>query len=337
MRRLLASSTARSLFLGTKAREAPSARGGAIEFYVERLVHFRNRAYVSGWAFHPVSQIQVLEYQLAGKKPRRVPGWKRPSPDVERVHGSAAANCRFDFEFVEYDPRIAQEVRLIFTLRDGSRLELSEILREVMGNDPYQQLVHGFFNKLQQMDWAVVLEIGSRNRSGFMRRDKAHSAARYVGFDVLSGENVDVVGDAHNISKLLDHNQFDMVFSISTFEHLAMPWKAAVEINRVMKVGGLLLVSTHQTWPLHEEPWDFWRFSDHSWDALFNSYTGFEVVETAMGEPGSIVPHLLHAPVVGMPNDRARLASAVICRKIGDPRVDWDVQVSDILDTAYPI
>jgi hypothetical protein len=123
---------------------------------------------------------------------------------------------------------------------------------------------------------------------------------------------------------------------VSTFEHLAMPWKAALEINRVLVTGGTVMVATHQTWPLHEQPWDFWRFSDNSWAAIFNKHTGFEVERFAMGEPASIVPHQVQAHTVMHPVHPAMMASAVICRKIGSPQVSWDVAMSDIVESAYP-
>ena len=44
-----------------------------------------------------------------------------------------------------------------------------------------------------------VLELGSRNVTGANLRNR-FSAAEYIGFDLYSGENVDVVGDAHHLS-----------------------------------------------------------------------------------------------------------------------------------------
>lgn len=158
----------------------------------------------------------------------------------------------------------------------------------------------------------------------------------YVGLDVLSGENVDVVGDAHDMAGLFDPESFDSVFSMSTFEHLAMPWKAALEINRVLAQGGTVMVATHQTWPLHEQPWDFWRFSDNTWAALFNEYTGFRIERVAMGEPASIVPHQMQPHTIMHPVHPAMMASAVICRKTGPPKVGWEVPLSEIIDSAYP-
>lgn len=72
-----------------------------------------------------------------------------------------------------------------------------------------------------------VLEVGSRNVTGANFPDKFDNA-EYVGFDFHSGENVDVVGDAHKLSSYFaPGEQFDLIFSSAVFEHLHMPWVAA--------------------------------------------------------------------------------------------------------------
>src|SRR5207302_1906206 len=116
---------------------------------------------------------------------------------------------------------------------------------------------------------ATVLEIGSRARSGISRRDRFPAGSKYVGLDIASGPNVDIVGDAHDLSTFI-HEPVDFVLSMSTFEHLLMPWKVAIEMSTVMRVGAIAYIESHQAWPLHEEPWDFWRFSANAWQGLFN-------------------------------------------------------------------
>jgi SAM-dependent methyltransferase len=129
-----------------------------------------------------------------------------------------------------------------------------------------------------------VLEIGSRARSGNTYRHLVHPEVDYVELDVAAGPNVDIVGDAHHLSRHVDAT-FDAVFSISVFQHWLMPWMVAIEMNRVMKPGALAYIQSHPAWPLHEEPWDFWRFSKDAWNGLFNAHTGFEMVDKgyAMG------------------------------------------------------
>ena len=66
--------------------------------------------------------------------------------------------------------------------------------------------------------------------------------------------------DAHELSKLFPQEHFDFVLTLSTFEHLFMPWVVAVEMNKVMKTGGHALIWTPYTWNPHDEPWDFFPF-----------------------------------------------------------------------------
>ena len=117
-----------------------------------------------------------------------------------------------------------------------------------------------------------------------------------------------------------------------------MPWKAVVELNKVMSTGGLMYIATHPTWPPHERPWDFWRFSEEGFQVLLNPVTGFEILECSSGLPCSIIPFGTDEPMKGMYMHHAYLGISVIARKIGpsDGRLAWDVGVDEILETAYP-
>ena len=142
---------------------------------------------------------------------------------------------------------------------------------------------------VQALPTPKVVEIGSRARSGTSTSHGCPKAASYVGFDIVDGPNVDVLGDAHAFAEHFEPSSIDAVFSLSTFEHLAMPWVVVAQLNRVLRTGGLPYIGSHQTWPLHDSPWDFWRFSSSAWRALLNEQTGFEIVEVAMGDSASIV------------------------------------------------
>jgi hypothetical protein len=88
---------------------------------------------------------------------------------------------------------------------------------------------------------------------------------------------------------------------------------------------------------IHEEPWDFWRFSNYTWPALFNRATGFAVESVGMGEPVAIVPRVCTPDKVFLP-DAASGYAAVAClaRKVGQARVSWDVELSDVIPDMYP-
>lgn len=91
------------------------------------------------------------------------------------------------------------------------------------------------------------------------------------------GENI-IVGDICNCPQITD-NSFDIVFSDNVFEHISEPWKAAQEIGRILKSGGLCLTRTLFSWRYHPCPEDYWRYTHSSLRLLFEKYAGLETVE----------------------------------------------------------
>jgi len=90
----------------------------------------------------------------------------------------------------------------------------------------------------------------------------------YVRLDVQAGADVDVVGDLHALPQ--DWNdRFDAFIAIAVWEHLERPWIAAHEVARVLASGGSFLVITHQTFPIHGYPSDFFRFSRDALRLIF--------------------------------------------------------------------
>jgi SAM-dependent methyltransferase len=181
-----------------------------------------------------------------------------------------------------------------------------------------------------------LLDVGGRDRSRVDRRGDYPGHTVTV-IDIAAGGNVDVVGDAHCLSDYFAPDQFDAVVSTSVFEHLAMPWKAVIEINRVLKPGGLVLLHTHQTLGMHDLPWDFWRFSDTAWDALFNPKTGFEIIDRALDGDCFVLPHVYRRNKRDAERSVGFEGSTVLARKIGAASVDWPVRLGDILSTSYPL
>ena len=204
--------------------------------------------------------------------------------------------------------------------------------------DPYHAVFSDFLDAARQRESPRILEIGSRNVTGVTRRDLFGQDASYTGFDIVAGENVDVVGDVHKLSSSVEPDSFDLVFAVSVFEHVLMPWKAILEINRILKQGGLFYMSTHQTWPPHEKPWDFWRFSADSIPSLFNTDTGFKLVRAEEGLPCRIVSLSSDRPTSGIFRTRSNLGVAVLARKVSEPNPDlkWDVACDDVVATSYP-
>lgn len=193
--------------------------------------------------------------------------------------------------------------------------------------------------KLSQ--FPTVLEIGSREvtkDSLVQILDFEKGTYRYIGFDILPGPNVDVVGDAHELSRYVPNDSIDLIISKSVFEHIAMPWKVILEMNKVLKKGGLVFINTFFMFPMHELPWDFWRYTTESWKTLFNNLTGFQIIRTEHNTPVKLLlvepnQYFKEDDLVGFIN------SNVLACKISDydqNRLMWDVSANDILNTIYP-
>jgi SAM-dependent methyltransferase len=70
----------------------------------------------------------------------------------------------------------------------------------------------------------------------------------------------------------------DTVLSTELMEHLKDPNKFIEEIARIIRLGGHLLLSVPFLEPLHEEPRDFYRFTEYGLRNLLYKH-GFEVIE----------------------------------------------------------
>jgi SAM-dependent methyltransferase len=128
-----------------------------------------------------------------------------------------------------------------------------------------------------------VLELGTlRSQPGrsTMHRDWVPNAGEFLGSDIQPGPDVDIEADLHRLSEVVGSERFDVIISCSTFEHLKYPTLAAHEVMKALKVGGLLFVQTHQSFPLHGYPFDYFRFSREALASLFGTEMGFRVEAT---------------------------------------------------------
>jgi hypothetical protein len=136
-----------------------------------------------------------------------------------------------------------------------------------------------------------VLELGTRRSvpgRSTMHRDWVPHASEFLGTDFQEGEDVDILADVHRLTAVTGPERFDVILSCSTFEHLKYPTLAAHEVMKALKVGGLVFVQTHQSFPLHAYPYDYFRFSREGLASLFGTTMGFEVVETGYDFPAQI-------------------------------------------------
>ncbi|HKE37306.1 MAG TPA: class I SAM-dependent methyltransferase [Candidatus Baltobacteraceae bacterium] len=98
----------------------------------------------------------------------------------------------------------------------------------------------------------------------------------WVGFDVEGNPFADAVGSATNLP--FADGSFDHVLSTQVLEHVDDPQRMLTECARVLRPGGTLILSAPQYWELHEEPHDYFRFTEHGLRVLLHR-AGFVVGE----------------------------------------------------------
>ena len=74
----------------------------------------------------------------------------------------------------------------------------------------------------------------------------------------------------------IDDETFDAVLSTQVLEHIAEPERALCELYRVTRPGGRLYLTVPLVGELHEEPYDYFRYTPHGLRHLMTS-TGFSV------------------------------------------------------------
>jgi SAM-dependent methyltransferase len=119
----------------------------------------------------------------------------------------------------------------------------------------------------------------------------------YTGLDFPPTVNMgyngkpDVFGDAQSLP--FADESFDTVLLLDVLEHLPEPERALLEARRVLKTNGNIITQVPFLYPLHDEPFDFHRWTLHALNALFLKH-GIQVREiTHHGNPVETATALL--------------------------------------------
>ncbi len=303
------------------------------EFVTDCVTKFFNSIYISGWFHHPDDRLRRLK--LVDRAARSC------IAEVELPHGGVhhtlGPNKGFRLQALRNKDVFTEDMELEFRTRKRwrQRVRILDLAKDRVARYDTPKLTNNFIDRVSAIPGARLLDIGGRARSR-IDRSKDFPGTQCTVFDIVPGENVDLVGDAHELSRYFAPETFDAVHSNSVFEHLLMPWKVIIEINKVLKLGGIGFVGTHQTIGMHDMPWDFWRFSDTSWHALFNKRTGFEIEARTLDAEQFVLPFAYRPSKAEAEKSVGFEASAVIFRKVGNCDLSWDVSLGDVLQTTYP-
>jgi SAM-dependent methyltransferase len=99
----------------------------------------------------------------------------------------------------------------------------------------------------------------------------------YQGCDIVQSSlnRVDVICEATQIP--IVSNSFNTIISTQVMEHINAPEAMLSEANRLLEDGGNIILSIPFCWELHEEPFDFFRYSKYGLQAMLER-NGFEII-----------------------------------------------------------
>ena len=106
---------------------------------------------------------------------------------------------------------------------------------------------------------------------------KYFEASEYIGLD-MQGRNKHADRSYDGKTFPFSDGEFDAVLTSEVLEHVFNPDEFLSEINRVLRDGGVLLLTVPFVWDEHEQPFDYARYSSFGLRHLLESH-GFEIIE----------------------------------------------------------
>ena len=114
----------------------------------------------------------------------------------------------------------------------------------------------------------LIVDLGSADVNGTYRPLFDMNGWKYCGLDLSAGKNVDIVLKNPYRWNEIATNSVDVCVSGQALEHIPYFWLIALEIERVLKPGGLCCLIAPSSGYEHRFPVDCWRFYPDGFEAL---------------------------------------------------------------------
>lgn len=122
-----------------------------------------------------------------------------------------------------------------------------------------------------------ILEIGSGRQDlghdAFSVRDLFDSKNEFVQSDVVPEYGHELV----DVRAIGLEDTFDVILCLCVLEHVFEVEDAVASMHRALVPGGTLVVSVPHLYPYHDEPTDYWRFTEHALRQLLEPFESVEI------------------------------------------------------------
>jgi SAM-dependent methyltransferase len=126
-------------------------------------------------------------------------------------------------------------------------------------------------------DDAKVLSVGAGGEVNRLLTNLAAPTAHLFSVDVDEARNPDIVADICEAP--LPVNTYDFIVMAEVLEHLHAPHKGLENIHSALKPGGKLILTTPFILPIHDRPYDYFRFTKYGLKLLLRSFQNVNIAE----------------------------------------------------------
>ena len=123
-----------------------------------------------------------------------------------------------------------------------------------------------------------VLTIGSGGEINKLILDYSmHNNFDITSFDIDDKMNPDILGDICSYD--FANVKFDYIIIAEVLEHLHSPQKAVDNIYKILEEKGTVIVTVPFIFPIHETPYDYYRYTKYGLSFLFRNFKDVDINE----------------------------------------------------------
>ena len=123
-----------------------------------------------------------------------------------------------------------------------------------------------------------VLTVGASGRvTELLYKHASEQGFDVLVLDIVEDHEPDIVGDICKFD--FEDLKFDVIVMSEVLEHVRAPHEALANIYASLKKGGKLVLTTPFMLPIHDRPYDYYRFTRYGLEFLLNNFDDVQVNE----------------------------------------------------------
>jgi SAM-dependent methyltransferase len=94
----------------------------------------------------------------------------------------------------------------------------------------------------------------------------------FIATDLEKHEGIDKIVNVIDFGSL-ENNYYDLILCLNVLEHIADPHRAVDEMHKGLRTGGVLFLVTPFLFPIHDPPYDFYRYTEYGLTKMLNCFS----------------------------------------------------------------